>query len=484
MSIQLAIVGLYVVLLFGVSFYVKRRADRGASEYLFAGRKLGAPLVAFNVTGLAVGAAATVGVAENAVSVGVAAGWYNAAWAVGAVVMGLVAAGKYRAMECSTIPELFERYYDTRGRVVSVAGLLIIMLVITSLQYLAGGAILASLMPEIFSLQGGMVMSAAVFIGITLIGGLWSSGLSNMVSVTLIYIGILYSTFAVLDNAGGIASLARQLPPAEFSWLSPVGGLGLATVIGWIAVMVTQTISAQGPVQIACGAKDARSARLGFIWGGAMILPIGFLCALLGLAAKVAFPDAPATLALPKIVMSLDPAVSGVTLAALWAADVSTACTILLGAGTLFSQDIYKRFICPEASEKKFVRVNRLTILVLGAVTLWLAFNAAGILKTMLAGLSLTTAFTLVFLFTVFAPGLCRKGSAFYTTVAGLLGLAVWEFVPALHVLKHPIYFEWLLCMAAFLLTAVFDPNPIKRLETGRKEKEEEFRGGVKVYER
>lgn len=70
MSIQLAIVGLYVVLLFGVSFYVKRRADRGASEYLFAGRKLGAPLVAFNVTGLAVGAAATVGVAENAVSVG------------------------------------------------------------------------------------------------------------------------------------------------------------------------------------------------------------------------------------------------------------------------------------------------------------------------------------------------------------------------------------------------------------------------------
>lgn len=484
MSVQLTIVCLYVALLFGISFYVKKRADKGSAEYLFAGRKLGPVLVAFNVTGLAVGAAATVGVAENAVSVGLAAGWYNAAWAIGAIVMGLVAAGKYRALNCSTIPELFERYYDTRGRIVSVIGLIIIMLVITSLQYLAGGAILAALMPDIFSFKGGMIMSAVVFIGITLIGGLWSSGLSNMLSVTLIYIGVLYSTYAALSRAGGLDQVMGLLPPADFGWMSPLGGLGLATVIGWVAVMVTQTISAQGPVQIACGAKDASAARRGFVWGGILILPIGFLCALLGLIAKVTYPDIAATMALPKIVMSLDPFASGVTLAALWAADVSTACTILLGAGTLFSQDIYKRFINPKVAENKYVMVNRLTILVLGIGTLWLAFNAVGILKTMLAGLSLTTAFTVVFLFTVFAPGLCRKSSAFYTTVAGLAGLIVWEFVPALHVLKHPIYFEWILCLATFLLVAVLDPAPIKKVGHSQSEEEGEFRGGVKVYQR
>ena len=80
-----------------------------------------------------------------------AAGWYNAAWAAGAVVMGLVAAGKLRAMKISTIPEFFEKYYDTKGRVISAVGLVIIMSVITALQYLAGGAILASLLPDIFS---------------------------------------------------------------------------------------------------------------------------------------------------------------------------------------------------------------------------------------------------------------------------------------------------------------------------------------------
>lgn len=482
MSIQLAIVSLYIAVLFGISFWVKKRADKGSAEYLFAGRKLGASLIAVNITGLAVGAAATVGVAENAFNVGMAAGWYNGAWAIGALVMGLVAAGKYRALNCSTIPELFERYYDTRGRIVSVIGLIVIQIVITSLQYLAGGAILASLMPEIFSMQGGMIMSAVVFIGITLIGGLWSSGLSNMISVILIYAGIVYSTVSAVSNQGGLESVVSRLPATGLDWMSPFAGLGMATVIGWIVVMVTQSITAQGPVQIACGAKNSDTARNGFVWGAILIFPIGFLCALLGMVAKVAFPEISATMALPKVVMSLDPLASGVTLAALWAADVSTACTILLGAGTLFSQDIYKRFINPKVNDDKFVFVNRTTIFVLGIGTLWLAFNAVGILKTMLAGLSLTTAFTVVFLFTVFAPNLCRKSSAFYTTLVGMAGLLVWEFVPALHVLKHPIYFEWMICVGTFLLTAVLDKAPIKIPELIQ-EKETEPIGNNQVYE-
>ena len=464
MSIQLFIVCAYIVLLFAISLFAKKRADKGASEYLFAGRKLGPGLIAVNITGLAVGAASTVGVAENAFSVGLAAGWYNAAWSAGALIMGLVAAGKYRALKATTIPDLFERYYDTKGRVVSAIGLLIIMLVITSLQYLAGGAILSALLPDIFSFKGGMITSAVVFIGITLIGGLWSSGLSNIVSVILIYVGVLYSTYAAVDQVGGLAVLVSKLPASK-EWLNPFSGLPLAIVIGWFVVMITQAITAQGPVQIACSAKDAKAAKKGFIWGAALIFPIGFLCALLGIIARVTFPNITATMALLSVVMGLDPFASGITLAAMWAADISTACTILLGAGTLFSQDIYKRFINPGISGENFLFVNRVTIFVCGIGTLWLAFNAVGILKTMVAGLSLTTALTVVFLFTIFMPSVCRKSSAFYTTLAGLIAIVVWQFVPALHVLQHVIYFEWLVCIIVFLLVAVIDQRPIKTPE-------------------
>lgn len=461
MSIQLCIVILYIALLFGISFYAKRQADQNSTEYLFAGRKFSAGLVAVSVTGMAVGAASTVGVAESATRIGLAAGWYNGAWSIGAIIMGLVAAGKYRQLNCTTIPELFERYYDKKARLISVIGLALIMICITSLQYVAGGSILHSLMPDIFSMHSGMITSAVVFIGITTLGGLWSSGLSNVLSIAIIYLGILYSVIRILLRDGGIAGINTALPAADFSWFSPFGGLTLAMLIGWIIVMTTQAISA-GPVQIACSAKDSRTARKGMIIGGLLMFPIGFLAAILGLAAKAQFPDLNPTLALPQIIMSLDPFSSGLTLAALWAADVSTACTILLEAGTLISQDIYKRFINPGISDKNFVHMNRIVILLVGAVTLWMAFNAVGIVKVMLIGLSLTTAFTLVFLCTIFAPSLCRKNTAFYTTLVGIIGLFAWQLLLSIHIFPHVIYFEWLICIITLLIVRLFDKTPIQ----------------------
>ena len=425
MNIQLGIVLLYVCVLFGISMYVRRRT-MNSTGFLFAGRKLNTIMVAANITATAVGAASTIGVAESAFTHGISAGLYNVAWAAGAVTMAFVAAGKYRAMECTTIPELFERFYDKKGRAIAVLGMITVQLVITSLQYIAGGAILSSLLPNIFTFQQGMIVSAFVFIGTTLVGGLWFSGISNILSVSLVYVGVLISTTTIINHQGGWNQLVASLP-AGIPWFDPIGSLGLATVIGWFAVMITQTITAQGPVQVACAAQDSRTAKKGFLWGAVLMFPIGFLCAIMGMAARVAHPDLNATLALPNMIMGLNPVVSGITLAALWAADIGTASHILLASGTLFSQDIYKRFINPRVSDHKYTVVNRWVVFVLGIGTLWLAFNASGIVKTMLIGLSLTTAFTVIFLGTMFFPYLCRKNTAFYTTLVGIIALCVWQ---------------------------------------------------------
>ena len=472
MSIQLFIVCAYIALLFGISFWVKKRADAGSTAFLLASRKLTTLLVAVNVTGLAVGAASTVGVAQRAFGVGLSAGWYNGAWSIGAIVMGLVAAGKLRSMKVSTIPEFFENYYDTKGRLIGAIGLIIIMGVITSLQYMAGGAILSSLLPNIFTFKTGMIMSAVVFIGITLIGGLWSSGLSNIVSVTLIYVGIIYSATQSVANVGGWDAMVAKLPNAEIM-ASPIAGLPLAVIIGNIIVMITQTITAQGPVQFACAAQNAKSARNGYLLAGLMIFPVGFICAVVGVVAKVMFPEMPmsqAALAMPKVIMSLDPLAGGVTLAAMWAADVSTACAILMGTATLFTQDIYKRFINPGVAEAKAVVISRITVVAVGLITLWFAFNAAGIVRTMIAGLSMTTALTCVFFFTIWAPGLCRRSSAFWTTLVGIIGMVLW-YMPGSPIqglkpafANEVIYFEWPICIATFLLVSVLDKERIKEV--------------------
>jgi SSS family solute:Na+ symporter len=90
-----------------------------------------------------------------------------------------------------------------------------------------------------------------------------------------------------------------------------------------------------------------------------------------------------------------------------------------------------------------------------------LAFNIAEILQTIMIGLCLTTALTLVFLFTVFAPGMCRKSSAFYTTLASILVVAAWLLFDQLRIFVHPIYLEWPVCLAVFLLISLIDRRRI-----------------------
>ena len=213
------------------------------------------------------------------------AGWYTAAWGIGAICMGLLVAKKYRQLCISTIPELLARFYDRKGMVIGVFCQIIIQLVITSLQYIAGGTILHAMLPDIFSFTAGMLTSAVVFIGITFIGGMWSASLSNILNVVLIYAGILAATVVSVTQAGGMDSIIAKLPP-EIPYTSLIDGIGPMGIIGWILVLVTVNLSLQSIIQISLGAKDVATAKRGFVVGGVMMLPIGFVCALMGIIAK------------------------------------------------------------------------------------------------------------------------------------------------------------------------------------------------------
>ena len=464
MSIPFVIVCVYVFLLFVISYYAQRRSAGSSTNYVLAGRQLTTPLITVSIVGLAVGGASTIGVAEQAYKVGLSAGWYTTAWGIGAIVMGMVVARKYRELNITTIPELLGRHYDNKGMIAGISCQIVIQLVVMSLQYIAGGSILCALMPEIFTLTSGMLTSAVVFIGITSIGGMWSASLSNVLNVTLKYIGIILATVVGVTHAGGIENIKAQLP-ANIPYLSFFDGVGILGIVSWIIVLVTVNLSLQSIIQISLGARDVQTARRGFVIGGLMMLPIGFVSAMMGVIARTMYPDVSPALALPMTIMSLNPVLAGITLAALWAADVSTACNLLLSSATLFSQDIYKKFINPGVSEKNFLVITKGAVLVIGLLTLMLAMTISGIINTLMIGLSLTAAFSVIVLFTLFAPRLCRKNSAFYTILTGVAVLIVWQAVPAVRIFPHVIYLEWSACLGAFLLTYLIDPVPIATYE-------------------
>ena len=457
MSVSLAILILYIVALFAISWFAKKRSEGTTENYALAGRKLTAPLICVSIIGLAVGGASTIGVSEHAFKVGLSAGWYTAAWGIGAIIMGMFLAEKYRKANITTVSELIERHHDSKAVVLGVICQIIIQLVIISLQYIAGGSIISAIMPEI-GFKTGVMISAVTFIGITFIGGMWSASLSNILNIILIYAGIAIATVIQFTKVGGLSGLGMNLP-ANIPWFDPVAGVGIKGIMSWIVVLVTVNLSLQSIIQISLGAKDAATARKGFVWGGILMIPVGFMSALLGICAKAAYPTANAALALPQAIVELQPLLAGLTLAALWAADVSTACNLLLSAGTLFSKDIYKRYINPACDESKQLSVMRWSVVISGVLTVGMAMMVSGILNTIMMGLSLTAAFSIIVIVALFFPQYACKAAGFNTMLVGLVLLIAWQLVPAIRIFPHVIYMEWVACTITYVLTAIVAPE-------------------------
>jgi len=99
------------------------------------------------------------------------------------------------------------------------------------------------------------------------------------------------------------------------------------------------------------------------------------------MAARVKFPGlAHAELALPTLFASELPAgIGALALAAIFSAEVSTADAILFMLATSLSQDLYRRFISPAASDRQLLRVARLAAVGGGLAAVGLALGSSSI---------------------------------------------------------------------------------------------------------
>ena len=192
------------------------------------------------------------------------------------------------------------------------------------------------------------------------------------------------------------------------------------------------------------------------------MIPIGFLASLIGIVAKAASPDiADPRLALPALVTSLDPWIAGITLASLWAADVSTAVGLLLSSSTIVLKDIVASILNRTVNEKQQLALNRIVVLIIGILTLFLAMQVTEILNALMIGLSLGAGLTTVILFTFFAPQYCRKSSAVWVLAINVIVIVAWVLFPATHVTPHAIFSSWIACLLVFFTVAAFDKRTI-----------------------
>ncbi len=268
------------------------------------------------------------------------------AWAFGAVIASTFIIKKFREVGYSTVTKLVESIYDEKTGIIMTLAMILIQCTIIALQYIAGGSILtsllpdvftmkattffsflifmlvgfvgsilASLLPDVFTMKTATFFSFLIFMLVGFVGGMRSASISNILNISLIYIGVIVSSVVVLFNQGGWESAkVMAVNTLEVPYISLTSGMGVAAIVAWMIVMCGTTNSLQGVIQIGLTSKDDKSTVNGFRIGALIMVPIGFMCAMIGIASKALILGVEATLALPKIILSLSPVIAGLTL--------------------------------------------------------------------------------------------------------------------------------------------------------------------------
>ena len=361
MNIALIIVAVYMFLLLFVAWASAMfRRNSSAEAFLLANKQLSWPLVGVMIAGIAVGGSSTVGIAQNAYTTGMSAGWYDVAWAAGAIIVGFGLATHIRGCGFDTINKMLEAVFGSKFSLVSTGIQVIINTVIIALQIIAGGAILTALMPDVFTMKLGIVISAAMFGLISFVGGLTAASVSNVVNIAVIYVGLIIGLVATVSHFGDFETINSALPAGLSGdgshWYSLVSGMGPAAILAWFVTMIVDAVPNGGVIQNIIAARSPLDAKKGAIFAGLLMIPAGFMSAVFGIVAAAYFPGLESSaLALPSVVMELPSWVAGILLAGLWAADVSTATGLMMGVSTMVSEDIiFKYFLHRCQSSKAF----------------------------------------------------------------------------------------------------------------------------------
>jgi len=388
--IQIVIVVVYSLVMIGIALGARKKAAT-QNGFFVAQRRGNTALITGSFVATAVGGSVTVGMAGLGFGQGLTGAWWLLVGSIGLVLLGVFFAKKVRAAALYTLPELVERQYGRRvGRAASI------LIVIAWIGIVAGQIVAAGKILSIFGIGSGvlwMVIFTVVFVAYTVIAGQLSVIRTDFLQAVVIYLSIFLTLGLFLPQSGGLDGLRLSLPQDFFSFPVSAQFDWKALLSLLILVGATYVVGPDMYTRLFCARNEKTAQRATFLSAFSFV-PLAFAIVLIGMGARVLYPQIPPEQAFPQIISGvLSPWLGGLVLAALVAALMSSADTCLLSQGVILTQDIIKRFV-PSLSEKNTILLTRLNIIILGLLALGLAMILKGVISSLL------------FAYTVFTCGL------------------------------------------------------------------------------
>jgi solute:Na+ symporter, SSS family len=363
------------------------RGVRRAGDFFVAGRSLSGGLVFVTLLAANIGAGSTVGATGLAYQHGLSAWWWSGSAAIGCLFLGLFVAPGMHSLAAErgllTVGDFLEARYDR-----SVRGLIASVLWLGTLAILAGQLIAMAWALEVvlgLPKAWGCVLSGLVLVAYFSGGGLLASVWVNVLELGVLLVGFVLTVPYATRAAGGWEAMKAGAGPAYGTFT----GMGWTGILGLAVIFVPSFMVSPGLIQKTYGARTAAAARGAALGNAAALAVFAFIPALLGMAARVLRPGlSNPELALPSLMTmpgTLPPWLGALALAALFAAEISTADAVLFMLSTSLSQDLYKSFLNPGADDRRLLRASRWTAVAAGMSGVGLAIllpTVADALKT------------------------------------------------------------------------------------------------------
>ena len=377
-AIDLIIIGVYFLVVFGIGFYFSRR-ERTSEEYFLAGRDVGWFFIGASLFVSNISTEHFIGLSGTGASSGLAVGHFEWLACLILLILGWIFVPFYLRSNVFTMPQFLERRFS-RQCAVYLAGISIIAYIFTkiSVQLYAASVVLERVAGwSLWKTAVVLVVATGIY---TIAGGLAAVIYTDTVQTLILIAGALALTVIGLHRVGGLEHLRTMVPAGYFHMIKPAtdsqfpwtGIFFGAPILGVWYWCTDQVI-----VQRVLSARDEGHARAGTIFAGFLkILPV-FLLVVPGIIAYALFPEqvVKPDYAYPTLVLNLLPVgLVGLVMAALLAAVMGAMSSVFNSASTLVTLDFYKK-IRPEATEGQLVAFGRIAtggMVLLGL--LWVPF--------------------------------------------------------------------------------------------------------------
>jgi solute:Na+ symporter, SSS family len=415
-SLTLLLLIAYSLLMAGVGLWIGRHV-RATGDFFVAGRSLGPVLIFATFLAGNIGAGSTVGAAGLAYRDGLSAWWWNASAGIGCLVLAFSVGPKMWRESVThgdmTVGDFLERRY---GRDLRLA--VAILIWIGTLSILAAQLLGMS---TVFQVVAGASTFTGCLLGATLVsvyfvtGGLLSSAYVNIVQLAVKLIGFALVAPMAMALAGGWNAIASD--PSRLDLLaggSPQSGWRLLFFLGPAFVV------SPGLIQKAYGARNERAVTTGIALNGAVLLAFAALPTVIGMSARILYPDIRMDLAFATMASALTPAFGALALAAVFSAEASAADAVLFMLATSGSRDLYRRFR-PAATDRDLLRAARAAAIAGALLGLGLAMMHQSVVRAL-------ATFYAVMVVTLFVPvigGLYAPRTSRRQGLASLVGVPV-----------------------------------------------------------